>query len=95
MTRPSLDAPVEDRPPDEEHVTAYDRLHFVTYARLLDAQQDPSASWEEVARLVLRQDTRRDPVHARCVYEAHLARARWMTETGYRDLITGGRPGIA
>lgn len=95
MTKPRLDAAILDEPPSDLQVTDYDRLHFVTYARLLDAEQDPSATWEEAARLVLRLDPARDPVHARCVYDAHLARAQWMTQAGYRDLIPGGRPGIA
>lgn len=95
MTKPCLDAPIEDEPPGDEHVTAYDRLHFITYARLLDAQQDPSATWQEVARILLRLDPDGDPVRAWCVYDAHLARARWMTQIGYRDLIPGGLPGHA
>ncbi len=95
MTKPRLDAAVEDQPPDNEHVTEYDRLHFITYARLLDAQQDPTATWEEVARLVLKLDPEGDPIRARCVYDAHLARAQWMTQAGYRDLIPGGRSGRA
>ena len=95
MTKLRPDAPVEDEPPDDAHVTDYDRLHFVTYIRLLDAQQDPSATWQEVARILLRLDPEGDPVRARCVYEAHLARAQWMTQVGYRDLIPGGRPGVA
>jgi hypothetical protein len=43
----------------------------VGYLRFLDAQAD-GADWTEVSRLVLDIDP------------AHLARAKWVTERGYR-----------
>ena len=76
-----------DAPPASEHVTEYDRGHVKTYLRLLDAAAD-HADWREVADLVLGLDVASDPDHARRVHDAHLARARWMTTNGYRDLLT-------
>ena len=75
-----------DEPPQSDHVTAYDREHAKTYLRLLDAAA-ANADWQEVAQVVLGLDPSQDPTHAKRVHDAHLARARWMTAIGYRDLI--------
>jgi len=76
-------------PPDEPFVTAYDRAHKVIYLRLLDAAAD-GAHWREVARIVLGLDPDGDPDRAQRTHDSHLARARWMTEAGYRDLLRQG-----
>jgi hypothetical protein len=73
--------PVADAPPVSDHVTDYDRRHFQTYTRLLDAASQ-GAEWFEVARRVLGLDPGRDVDHARRVYDAHLARAHWMAGRG-------------
>jgi hypothetical protein len=39
---------------------------------------------------VLHVDPDREPDRARFVFESHLARAKWMTEQGYRHLLRGG-----
>lgn len=75
-----------DEPPQSDHVTAYDRENAKVYMRLLDAAA-VNADWREVAGIVLGLDPARDPAHAKRVHDAHLARARWMTTSGYRDLI--------
>ena len=80
-------ARVAERPPAEDQVTDYDRQHLKAYARLLDADAE-GADWQEVARVVLRLDVNHEPDRARRVYDAHLARARWMAQTGYRNLLT-------
>ena len=49
------------------------------------------ADWKEVARTVLHIDVaRKTGSRARRAWETHLARARWITEHGYRDLLRGG-----
>jgi len=75
-----------DEPPKSEHVTDYDSDHVVTYLRLLDAEAD-AAHWREVVRVVFGLDPDNQPERALRVHESHLARARWMTENGYRDLL--------
>jgi hypothetical protein len=85
MSVPAL----RDRPPDEHHVTDYDLAHKIIYLRLLDAAAE-GADWREVARIVLGLDPDRDPDQARRIHDSHLARARWMTESGYRDLLRQG-----
>jgi len=81
--------PLADEPPQSDNVTAYDREHAKVYLRLLDAAA-ANADWREVAEVVLGLDPARDPGHAKRVHDAHLRRARWMTTTGYRDLIEAG-----
>lgn len=77
-----------DEPPAEDRVTDYDRRHLVIYLRLLDADAD-AVDWEEVVQVVLGIDPRREHERARRVHRAHLARAKWMTANGYRDLLRG------
>jgi hypothetical protein len=81
------DAPVvAAAPPYGDALTAYDRAHFATYLRLLDADAI-RADWKETARTVLSLDPAADVAAAQRVYDAHLARARWMTQAGYRQLL--------
>lgn len=89
-----LEAPVQDAPPEEDRLTDYDRQHLITYLRLLDAEA-AGADWREVAHIVLKLDPETEPGHAHRVHAAHLARARWMTVSGYRHMLAGGQAGRA
>jgi Uncharacterized conserved protein (DUF2285) len=89
MKQPALDPDVADVAPNESVLTTYDEQHLVTYWRLLDAEA-ASADWKEAARIVLHIDPDREPVRARNAFDSHLARARWMADHGYRDLLRGG-----
>lgn len=88
MSEPRLDPPIADTAPSDDGITDYDRLHLVTYLRLLDAAAD-GADPGEVARIVLGIDPVAEPERALRVHASHLARARWMTEHGYRHLVLG------
>jgi hypothetical protein len=88
MQSPPLDPDVADTAPSDAVLTAYDHEHLVTYLRLLDAEAD-GADWHDVARIVLHRNPNVDPDRARAAFESHLARAKWMTEHGYWQLITG------
>lgn len=79
--------PVLDTAPTENGVTDYDRLHLVTYLRLLDAAA-AGVDRNQVMRDVLQIDPVREPERARRAYETHLARARWMSCEGYRYLAS-------
>ena len=79
-------AAVASAPPTSDTLTAYDRAHLVTYLRLLDADA-MNADWKATTRDVLSVDPDADVEAARRIYAAHLARARWMTRTGYRQLL--------
>ena len=71
-----------DRPPESDRLTAYDESHLALYIRLLDAAAE-GADWREAVQILFALD----PDRARMVHDSHLARARWMTTTGYRELL--------
>ena len=91
MQSPPLDPAVDDLAPTAPILTGYDEGHAITYLRLLDADAE-GADWKEVAKIVLHIDPAREPDRARRAWESHLARARWMTQNGYRHLLQGGAP---
>jgi hypothetical protein len=70
--------------PWSAHVTDYDRTHFITYLRLLDGVI-LGASEDELCRAILDIDPQ--SAQAQQTLKSHLRRARWMAETGYRDLL--------
>ncbi|MCL4674109.1 MAG: DUF2285 domain-containing protein [Sphingomonadaceae bacterium] len=86
MTTP----PFEDRAPADDRITVYDECHFVTYLRILDAEKE-GADWRAVVRIVFGLDAAGEPDRARQVHDSHLARARWMTEHGYKHLLDKAR----
>ncbi|MCC8948527.1 DUF2285 domain-containing protein [Bradyrhizobium sp. Arg62] len=82
---------VADTAPAEDILTPYDREHAVTYMRMLDADAE-SANWREVAEVVLGINPLRERDRARQAYETHLARAKWMSNRGYKLLLKHGWP---
>ena len=80
--------PFEDVAPFGHHLTEYDRKHVKLYARLLDAEAD-GADWREGVEVLFGIDPAREPDRARRVHDSHLRRARWMTQSGYRQLLFG------
>lgn len=82
----SNSAPVADAAPSEPYLTDYDHAHLAIYLRLLDAAEE-GAAWEEAARIVLGVDPGHDPQRAKRAHDTHLARARWLSSQGYRDLL--------
>jgi Uncharacterized conserved protein (DUF2285) len=82
--------PFEDRAPADDHITAYDERHFVTYLRLLDADAE-GADWREAAQIIFGLDADEDAERAQAVHISHLERARWMTQHGYRHLLEKSR----
>jgi hypothetical protein len=93
MKKPPLDPDVADTAPADQILTPYDHEHAITYLRLLDADAQ-GADWREVTQIVLHIDPERESVRARQAYESHLARAKWMTEHGYRHLLRSGWPDL-
>lgn len=79
-----------DSPPQSSSLTDYDRRNLAIYVRLLDAAEE-GADWTEAARILFGLDPKRDGARARSVHDTHLARARWMAEHGYRDLLSRSR----
>lgn len=86
MAKPKPDPDVSDEIVWSEELTPYDEEHFITYLRLLDAEA-VNADWRDVARVVLHRDPEQQSARTRRCWEAHLARAHWMTSKGYRKLL--------
>ena len=80
------EAPFYDRPPLTVRLNAYDEQHLAIYLRLLMAEEE-GADWQEVVLALFGLDPAKEPCRAKIVHESHLARARWMTETGYQHLL--------
>ena len=87
---PECPPPIAGPAPTAPELTDYDRSHIVTYLRSLDAAEE-GAPWDEVARIVLGLNTEADAAAARAIFDSHLARARWISAHGYRDLLRTGR----
>jgi hypothetical protein len=75
-----------DQPPVSDSLTEYDREHLKVYMRLLDAESQ-KADWQEVVSVLFGIDAKSEPELAQTVFEKHLARAKWMIESGYRQLL--------
>ncbi|MEO3434493.1 DUF2285 domain-containing protein [Inquilinus sp. CAU 1745] len=80
----------KEEPPESPALTDYDRRQMARYMRLLDAEAD-GADWREAVSVLFGLDPDREPERARRIHNTHLARARWMTEHGYRELVREGR----
>lgn len=49
--------------------------------------EEEGADWREVVSVIFGLDAAREPDRAKVVHDSHLARARWMSEAGYRQLL--------
>lgn len=79
-------AELRERAPEGVPLTDYDREVAPIYLRLLDAET-AGADWREVAKIVLGVDAAAEPQRAETMHASHLARARWLRDGGYRDLL--------
>lgn len=85
----SMTPPFQDHAPDQPALTEYDRQQTGRYFRLLDAAAE-GADWREAVSLLFGIDASIEPKRARLVYDSHLARARWLSAQGYRDVVALG-----
>jgi hypothetical protein len=67
----------------DDGITNYDRAHFVTYARILDAVRF-DRPWKLAAEEILGLDVCEDEVSALCIWTAHVDRAEWIIGDGLR-----------
>jgi len=86
---PTIIPDVADLAPSSPALTVYDEEHVIAHMRMLDADAE-GADWREVSRIVLHTDPEQEPDRARRAFESHFARAKWMTQVGYRHLLPGG-----
>ena len=78
--------PLLDASPDSGQLTDYDRAHLTTYLFLLDWSAG-GGDWRKATERLFGEEITADPFRAKKAYDTHLARAHWMTHTGYRLLI--------
>jgi hypothetical protein len=81
-----LDPNMDDEAPTGGTITVYDKRHFVTYLRLLDAKAE-DADWKEVARIVLHRDPATEERRTHRCWQSHLERAQWLSREGYRKIL--------
>jgi hypothetical protein len=65
----------------DDQITDYDRAHFLTYARILDAVRCGQA-WHKAACEMLDVDIVSDEANAYRVWCAHVDRAEWIVGDG-------------
>jgi hypothetical protein len=86
MQSPQFEPSVSDIAPEDSVLTGYDELHLITYLRLLDAEAE-GTDWQEVAKIVLNIDPAQEYDRAKRAWESHIARAKWIAQSGYRHLL--------
>lgn len=74
-------------------IISYDRANMLTSARVLDVA-DGSAiidgrDWREASIIILGCDPDKDEPAARRCWDAHVARARWITTEGLPPFLAG------
>lgn len=73
--------PLDALAPSGDTVLDYDRRNLLTYAELLDAAE-AGIGWQAGSLEILGIDPDSDADRARCCWDSHLARARWIVGDG-------------
>lgn len=73
-------------PPQSDDLTSYDERHLVTYLRILDAVEE-GADWKEIAEVIFGFDSDADESVTKHQFESHLARAKWLSASGFSHLL--------
>lgn len=76
--------------PTSRRITAYDEAHFAIYLRLLDAKSK-AASSDEMLGIILEAAPSMNRDKAIRALASHMKRAVWMSEEGYRGLLSKKR----
>ena len=84
----AVDAGIEAEAPSDCPLTLYDRKHFLTYARLIDAANE-GVEWKLAVSSILQRDVVGDPDAAKFCYDSHMARARWIASEGLKGILKG------
>lgn len=75
-----------DIAPSDAIVTDYDQAHFLTYARILDAERD-GLDWETGLTTILRRDFGDDVGAGKTCWDSHVGRAHWIVKDGLVALL--------
>jgi hypothetical protein len=79
-------APTADMAPTDATVTDYDQAHFLTYARVLDAERD-GLDWETGLTTILHRDFGDDVTMSKRCWDSHVERANWIVGDGLAALL--------
>ncbi len=77
---------IEEFRPESDTITAYDRHCFKLYIMLLDAD-DSGEEWSDVYKRNFEKTAIQNHKRAFQHYQSHLKRAKWLTSTGYQQLL--------
>ena len=78
--------PTADMAPTDAIVTDYDQAHFLTYARVLDAERD-GLDWETGLTTILYRDFGDDVGGGKTCWDSHVGRAHWIVKDGLVALL--------
>lgn len=70
----------------DSQITDYDRAHFLTYARILDAVHLDQA-WQAAAIEILGLDVKGDEYGSYRIWRAHVDRAEWIVRDGLALIV--------
>jgi hypothetical protein len=79
-------APTADMAPTDAIVTDYDQAHFLTYARVLDAERD-GLDWETGLTTILHRDFGDALSAGKTCWDSHVERANWIVGDGLAALL--------
>jgi hypothetical protein len=79
-----------DIAPNELIVTAYDQAHFLTYARVLDAEHD-GLDWAAGLKSILYRDFGDDVGAGKTCWDSHVGRAHWIVKSGIAIMLTDAK----
>jgi hypothetical protein len=78
--------PTADKAPTDAIMTAYDHAHFLTYARVLDAERD-GLDWAVGLQSILYRDFGDDVAAGKLCWDSHVGRAHWIVKDGIAILL--------
>jgi hypothetical protein len=79
-------APTANMAPTDAIVTDYDQAHFLTYARVLDAERD-GLEWKTGLTTILDRDFGDNFAAGTTCWDSHVARAHWIIKSGIAILL--------
>jgi hypothetical protein len=79
-------APTANMAPTDAIVTDYDQSHFLTYARVLDAERD-GLDWKAGLTTILHRDFGNDLTAGKTCWDSHVARAHWIVKSGIAKFL--------
>lgn len=77
---------IADLAPTDASVTEYDQAHFLTYARVLDADRN-GLDWATGLKTILYRDFGDDFHAGKSCWDSHVSRAEWIVGDGLALIV--------